>query len=165
MCLQVHDFQFIWWKKSTFRSWQDSNLQSPDPKSGALSIRPHDPWQRWISILFEILAVNFQQTCRPDWNTWKANSSVNYLTLSDRGRIELLTNTLKYMRNTYWGICLPRISVWHEPNLRIDMEWSLAWNKQRNREKKLFLKGLYTSQTTLAQKIVLTLPESCTSFE
>ena len=25
-----------------FRSWQDSNLQSPDPKSGALSIRPHD---------------------------------------------------------------------------------------------------------------------------
>ena len=25
------------------RSWQDSNLQSPDPKSGALSIRPHDP--------------------------------------------------------------------------------------------------------------------------
>ena len=21
--------------------WQDSNLQSPDPKSGALSIRPH----------------------------------------------------------------------------------------------------------------------------
>ena len=26
-------------KKS--RPWQDSNLQSPDPKSGALSIRPH----------------------------------------------------------------------------------------------------------------------------
>ena len=24
------------------RPWQDSNLQSPDPKSGALSIRPHD---------------------------------------------------------------------------------------------------------------------------
>ena len=23
------------------RPWQDSNLQSPDPKSGALSIRPH----------------------------------------------------------------------------------------------------------------------------
>ena len=31
-------------EKSTkkIRSWQDSNLQSPDPKSGALSIRPHD---------------------------------------------------------------------------------------------------------------------------
>ena len=28
--------------KKYFRSWQDSNLQSPDPKSGALSIRPHD---------------------------------------------------------------------------------------------------------------------------
>ena len=28
-------------KKS--RPWQDSNLQSPDPKSGALSIRPHGP--------------------------------------------------------------------------------------------------------------------------
>ena len=26
-----------------FRLWQDSNLQSPDPKSGALSIRPHSP--------------------------------------------------------------------------------------------------------------------------
>ena len=25
-----------------YRSWQDSNLQSPDPKSGALSIRPHN---------------------------------------------------------------------------------------------------------------------------
>ena len=23
-----------------YRAWQDSNLQSPDPKSGALSIRP-----------------------------------------------------------------------------------------------------------------------------
>ena len=66
----------------------------------------------------------------------------------------MLTNTLKYMRNTYWGICLPRISVWHEPNLRIDMEWSLAWKKSR--KKKLSLKELYTSQTTLAQKIVLT---------
>ena len=28
-------------KKEKFRAWQDSNLQSPDPKSGALSIRPH----------------------------------------------------------------------------------------------------------------------------
>ena len=46
-----------WWKKK-YRSWQDSNLQSPDPKSGALSIRPHDPRQRRISILFEILALN-----------------------------------------------------------------------------------------------------------
>ncbi len=24
--------------------WQDSNLQSPDPKSGALSIRPQGRW-------------------------------------------------------------------------------------------------------------------------
>ena len=32
-----------------FRAWQDSNLQSPDPKSGALSIRPHtqDEHQFW----------------------------------------------------------------------------------------------------------------------
>ena len=33
---------YLFWVK-IFRSWQDSNLQSPDPKSGALSIRPHDP--------------------------------------------------------------------------------------------------------------------------
>ena len=26
-----------------YRPWQDSNLQSPDPKSGALSIKPHNP--------------------------------------------------------------------------------------------------------------------------
>ena len=30
--------------KKDFRSWQDSNLQSPDSKSDALSIRPHDPY-------------------------------------------------------------------------------------------------------------------------
>ena len=29
--------------KQKFRPRQDSNLQSPDSKSGALSIRPHDP--------------------------------------------------------------------------------------------------------------------------
>ena len=28
-------------RRSLIREWQDSNLQSPDPKSGALSIRPH----------------------------------------------------------------------------------------------------------------------------
>ena len=33
-------------KKSRNRPWQDSNLQSPDPKSGALSIRPHG--LRWV---------------------------------------------------------------------------------------------------------------------
>ena len=31
------------WGRKRFRPWQDSNLQSPDPKSGALSIRPHGP--------------------------------------------------------------------------------------------------------------------------
>ena len=31
-------------EKKDFRSWQDSNLQSSDPKSDALSIRPHDPY-------------------------------------------------------------------------------------------------------------------------
>ena len=29
--------------RQNVRAWQDSNLQSPDPKSGALSIRPHAP--------------------------------------------------------------------------------------------------------------------------
>ena len=32
--------------KKWLRPWQDSNLQSPDPKSGALSFRPYGPtWQ------------------------------------------------------------------------------------------------------------------------
>ena len=31
------------------RPWQDSNLQSPDPKSGALSIRPHGLYVRWLA--------------------------------------------------------------------------------------------------------------------
>ena len=35
--------------KRNFRTWQDSNLQSPDPKSGALSIRPHVLAAWWIS--------------------------------------------------------------------------------------------------------------------
>ena len=34
-----------------YRSWQDSNLQSSDPKSDALSIRPHDPPLRWEKML------------------------------------------------------------------------------------------------------------------
>ena len=38
----------MWKCKKGYRSWQDSNLQSPDPKSGALSIRPHDPSYLWI---------------------------------------------------------------------------------------------------------------------
>jgi hypothetical protein len=31
------------------RPWQDSNLQSPDPKSGALSIRPQGPTETKLS--------------------------------------------------------------------------------------------------------------------
>ena len=38
-------YYFLHWKyqqtKQKDRPWQDLNLQSPDPKSGALSIRPH----------------------------------------------------------------------------------------------------------------------------
>ena len=36
-----HKEQMRFWEKKNSRPWQDSNLQSPDPKSGALSIRPH----------------------------------------------------------------------------------------------------------------------------
>ena len=59
-------------KKCLYRSWQDSNLQSPDPKSGALSIRPHDPRLTLVQC-FKSSCMH----CRPDWNTWKANSSAN----------------------------------------------------------------------------------------
>ena len=38
--------------KNVFCTWQDSNLQSPDPKSGALSIRP----QALSDINFQIFA-------------------------------------------------------------------------------------------------------------
>ena len=34
-------------EKRNFRSWQDSNLQSSDPKSDALSIWPHDLYILW----------------------------------------------------------------------------------------------------------------------
>ena len=37
-------------RKKYFRPWQDSNLQSPDPKSGALSIRPHG--RLYIHLIF-----------------------------------------------------------------------------------------------------------------
>ena len=36
--------------KQKFRPRQDSNLQSPDSKSGALSIRPHDPSHFHLSV-------------------------------------------------------------------------------------------------------------------
>ena len=39
-CMSVWYFPI--WKSKSIRPWQDSNLQSPDPKSGALSIRPHE---------------------------------------------------------------------------------------------------------------------------
>ena len=40
---QNYQIQKMKWpfKEKRLRPWQDSNLQSPDPKSGALSIRPH----------------------------------------------------------------------------------------------------------------------------
>ena len=38
--------------KKLFRPWQDSNLQSPDPKSGALSIRPHGRLYQQVDYLF-----------------------------------------------------------------------------------------------------------------
>ena len=44
--LEIYEKSYCRWKnydtgKKSHRPWQDSNLQSPDPKSGALSIRPH----------------------------------------------------------------------------------------------------------------------------
>ena len=33
--------KFVGQNQNIFRPWQDSNLQSPDPKSDALSVRPH----------------------------------------------------------------------------------------------------------------------------
>ena len=48
-----------WFKR--LRSWQDSNLQSSDPKSDALSIRPHD--------LLYIVKLKCQFESNLWWNT------------------------------------------------------------------------------------------------
>ena len=52
------------WGTKRNRQWQDSNLQSPDPKSGALSIRPHGLlcWSdltnhTWLSFLSKHVAI------------------------------------------------------------------------------------------------------------
>ena len=45
----------IYFKKNC-RPWQDSNLQSPDPKSGALSIRPHG--RSYLNELKELVQAN-----------------------------------------------------------------------------------------------------------
>ena len=50
-----------------FRAWQDSNLQSPDPKSGALSIRPHTLGEekesaQWYIFPYFNLACNSQMS-------------------------------------------------------------------------------------------------------
>ena len=44
---RFNKIKFIFWL------WQDSNLQSSDPKSDALSIRPHNLW--YVSIQEDIL--------------------------------------------------------------------------------------------------------------
>ena len=50
-------FDLITLENLLIRPWQDSNLQSPDPKSGALSIRPHGltwwPGLFWMTTLTE----------------------------------------------------------------------------------------------------------------
>ena len=52
--------------KGMYRTWQDSNLQSPDPKSGALSIRPQElsgkgerTWDDSIRIISTKVAIFF----------------------------------------------------------------------------------------------------------
>ena len=55
------------------RAWQDSNLQSPDPKSGALSIRPHG---LNCSVLQYVL-TRYILSFTPGWNTWKTFSTKN----------------------------------------------------------------------------------------
>ena len=48
--------------KRMYRTWQDSNLQSPDPKSGALSIRPQelsDKWERISNDSIRIISTIF----------------------------------------------------------------------------------------------------------
>ena len=45
--------------KGILRSWQDSNLQSSDPKSDALSIRPHDLVFKGLQDILPRVAVRY----------------------------------------------------------------------------------------------------------
>ena len=47
--------------KKNIRAWQDSNLQSPDPKSGALSIRPHTHYKLFKNICILNIFISLQQ--------------------------------------------------------------------------------------------------------
>ena len=60
-----------------YRAWQDSNLQSPDPKSGALSIRPHALSHTFVK-RFRLLSELFQARLKLWAVLWDA---FNYNTL------------------------------------------------------------------------------------
>ena len=49
----------MWFRlKRSRRPWQDSNLQSSDPKSDALSIRPHGQWANSPILFTHAVALN-----------------------------------------------------------------------------------------------------------
>ena len=115
--------------KKDFRSWQDSNLQSSDPKSDALSIRPHDPY---MNILLEVCYSKLGLW----WNHKKIMSRQSMQLISQR-IIENITKpflweaycfcnftiilTLNYTRLTEES-CKGHVAKWirHQiPNLRI----------------------------------------------
>ena len=60
--------------KRVIRAWQDSNLQSPDPKSGALSIRPHThmPMKEGVSPTYGIY-IYCNLECNPLYSWRKEN--------------------------------------------------------------------------------------------
>ena len=49
------------------RAWQDSNLQSSDPKSDALSIRPHALHNSLIKTIYQIPTYYFDHIVLVNW--------------------------------------------------------------------------------------------------
>ena len=86
------------------RPWQDSNLQSPDPKSGALTIRPHGlTWWAgpfWMTTLTESMVKYLIQLRR--FNLFQS-VSIRFYTCSVGGE-KTETGTHSSVAITQWKI-------------------------------------------------------------
>ena len=112
----------MWKCKKGYRSWQDSNLQSPDPKSGALSIRPHDPSYLTIpnstESLWDVSNVIATIQCQDGiecGGVW----SVQYITILAGMLWSSLTAQLSALTNILHHCSIPEYSVDGNTNILI----------------------------------------------
>ena len=84
--------RMTWWKM--YRPWQDSNLQSPDPKSGALSIGPYG--QSYLRAYLGTWYLSFFSTHTIFGSIFSTQKCVN------RDKIDFTTKQRKSQQNLFF---------------------------------------------------------------